>query len=260
MVTGAEGVDSHHVYLQLAAGEIKGSSASDWVTNRIAMKCDNISIATNKQVMAHPIPGSGIITGESQAFSLDLGMSSKTISLSGVLTSQTITKQFGDYNIDWAKVSSGSVRSSAPTYVTDNKGRTAVEMTAQEVAQLIHSYVDSSFRQEHQNLNKLIILIPSFVSKYYTYHTSAMDSSRNTETAPLIPWSFAVRDTGKNSHKLDAQGSNLASSFPNPVSTSALIGKEGIGGFIRNFSTTLVGGSPFVEFSMEFEVAQISFK
>ena len=87
-----------------------------------------------------------------------------------------------------------------------------------------------------------------------------MDSSRNTETAPLIPWSFAVRDTGKNSHKLDAQGSNLSSSFPNPVSTSALIGKEGIGGFIRNFSTTLVGGSPFVEFSMEFEVAQISFK
>ena len=64
---------------------------------------------------------------------------------------------------------------------TDVHGKhVIVHMTAQEVCQLIHSYVDSSFMQKHQNFTSLIVLIDSKVAKNYEYH----NADKSTETPP----------------------------------------------------------------------------
>ena len=132
-------------------------------------------------------------------------------------------------------------------------------MTAQEVVQLIHSYVDASFMQAHQNINKLNILIPSKVGPNWTYHDEdaagnalTVGESTTVEDAPLIPFNYAVR--GKGAAKLDAQMSLPITKFPKPINTSVNI-SDGISGFVRSFDTTLVGGQPFVEFTLSFEVA-----
>ena len=76
--------DYHDVVINLAAQGDFG--ATDWLTNRIALKCENISINTSRQVFSHAVPFSGVKTGESRNLSLDMGMSDKNISLSGVIT------------------------------------------------------------------------------------------------------------------------------------------------------------------------------
>ena len=68
----------------------------------------------------------------------------------------------------------------------------------------------------------------------------------------MIPFNYAVRDKGASD--LDAQRSLPITKFPKPIDTSKNI-TDGISGFVRSFDTTLVGGQPFVEFSMSFEIA-----
>ena len=113
--------------------------------------------------------------------------------------------------------------------------------------------------QSNQNLNKLNILIPSRVGPNWTYHDEdasgtplTVGSATSVETAPLIPFNYAVRDKGGSD--LDAQLSIPITKFPKPINTGVNI-TDGISGFVRSFDTTLVGGQPFVEFNMSFEVA-----
>ena len=118
--------------------------------------------------------------------------------------------------------------------------------------------MDSSIAQRQQNLNELIILYPSFVSKYWLYHndTIAADATRNVDSGVMIPFNFGSRHKGKN-HKLDNQGTTMSpTAFPDEFS-SATDSAEGLKGFIRSFSTPWVGGQPFVEFNLEFEVATV---
>ena len=268
------GLSGHHVFLQLAAresafgGVVQGIGTG--MHNRIALKADNITISTSKVVPSVPIPFSGMISGESTNVGVDLGMCTKTISLSGIITEQTIKKAYPLNSID----SITALNDSALTRTTDtykdsntkaneltqdnNFDIVTVDMTAHEVAQLIHSYVDSSMIQRQQNLNELIILIPSYVSKYWLYHTDTIadDSTRDVDSATMIPFSFSVRDFGKDGAKLDnfgvAEGSTV---FPDAFSSNG--DAAGLTGFIRSFSTPFVGGQPFVEFNLDFEVAFI---
>ena len=60
--------------------------------NRVALKAESISISTTKNVMAMPLPFSGVVTGESSTLAMDFGVATKNISLSGILTEQTIIK------------------------------------------------------------------------------------------------------------------------------------------------------------------------
>jgi hypothetical protein len=260
------GLDDFWVYIQLSGRE---EDETDWSANRIALKCETIGITSAKQVLSFPVPASGIITGESTALGLDLGMCTKTINLSGIITKQTLKKKF----------SQGSLDDTKTNYIVSNVA--TVTMTAHEVAQLMHSFVDSSALQTHQNLNELIILYPSFIGRDYLYHQNsdwagydAGDSSThvgasdqnliqaevdalNPDKAPLLPFTYAVRYLGQNSKKLDDYRSFKISDFPIPATTTTDV--NGMKGFIRSFNTTFTGGNPFVDFTMDFEVAITGF-
>ena len=82
---------THYVFLDLSSrspitDDSDSASMTSFPTNRIALKCDSVSINTAKNIMAFPTPAVGIATGESVALGLDLGMSTKSISLSGIIT------------------------------------------------------------------------------------------------------------------------------------------------------------------------------
>ena len=88
---------------------------------------------TNRSVAPIPIPFSGAVSGESQTLAIDLGIASKSIELGGIITDQVIKKRF-----------------------TNVETEVSVHLTAFEVAQLMHSAVDSSFLQKHQNVSELV--------------------------------------------------------------------------------------------------------
>ena len=154
----------------------------------------------------------------------------------------------------------------------------SVYMTAQEVAQLIHSYVDSSFRQDQQNMSKLVFLYPSRVNKYFMYHhtineftladyqvNQTQSGSDRTESIiqngtingytdvadlPLIPFNF-------NARRQDNEGvtSFFEDSFPDPISPSTgVANSQALSGVIQNFDTTF-DMNPYVTFSLSFKIA-----
>jgi len=240
----------HYVLLTLAS---RGDAESDLRYNRVGLKAENISISTNKDVMALPVPFSGITGGEATKIALDFGVSTKTVSVSGIITSQNIYKTF--HHTDTTYQKTVSHYDSSDNKIIDNN--IIINMGAHEVAQLIHSYVDSSFRQKNQNFNELIILIKSKVDKDYLYHAGSptITASSDIENGRLIPFTYKVRDG--DGGKLDGRqlGGNISGSeWPNIFENNAS-NLEGITGFIRSFSTTFIPGQPFVEFSLDFEQA-----
>ena len=68
-------------------------------------------------------------------------MTDKTLSINGIITEQTIVKNFED---------------------SETTNDVSKYLTAHEVSQLIHSYVDSSFMQPHQNLNKSFFFVTCY--------------------------------------------------------------------------------------------------
>jgi hypothetical protein len=236
-------VGGHSVLLNLASRSGL-SSGENWTQNRISLKADNITFNTSKDVLALPLPLSGWATGESTKVALDFGVATKNISLSGVITEQNILKKFKDDDTAYNRF-----------------------MTAHEVSQLIHSYVDSSFLQQQQNLNSIIILMPSRVNKNWDYYTTSVDgvsanvdANTATEDAPLIPFSYKVRGGGSSGSGITSRSTTFDAAplqlgnFPVPITTTDE--SENLEGFIRNFSTTMVGGQPYLDFTMDFEIAK----
>ena len=225
----------HHVFLNLKARNSE-QTGNNFEANRIGLKCESVNITTSRTVPTIPIPGMGVVTGESQTVGLDLGMASKSINLSGIITEQVISKIFDD------------VEDGEPDKPT-------VSMTAFEIAQLIHSYVDSSGFQKHQSMNELIILMPSRVNFKYNYHTGLPEANGGSlspvEHLPLIPFSYKTRNQ-------DNKGTVYGSipehtNFPKPLQDSEEVG--GLKGFIRSFNTNITAGQPFIQFTLDFEVA-----
>mgnify|MGYP003111212354 CR=1 FL=1 len=239
------GDGEHYVYLNLSGtdDEVDGGGFS---VNRIPLKCESISISTTKNVMAIPLPFSGIATGEAQTLGLDFGVASKNISISGVLVEQEIKKRFETQP-------TGSNPAAVDGVIT-------VTMTAHEIAQLIHSYVDSSFVQKQQNIASLIVLIPSRVGKDYQYHdaASAPTGSDVETTLPRVPFTFKTRGGATTGSGFLARSKGLDAwpfqkgNFPNEVTASEITALEG---FVRSFNTTFIPGQPYIEFSLEFESA-----
>jgi hypothetical protein len=193
-----------YVYLKTKANT--GSTTIDV----IPLKATTITIATDKTIPAKAIPFSGLATGESTTAALDMGMSSKNITIQGVIL---------------------------PAAITKSHTAGAKNFTAHEIAQMIHSGVDSTGLAEHQALDELVFLIPSTVNESYVEVTE-----RN------IPFSFASRGADNT---LDNFQVPLAEDFPT-TSTS-----EGLKGFIRQFSSDFSAEAVEVAFSMTFEVATV---
>jgi hypothetical protein len=227
-------LENQYVWIETSS---RGNGDDVFATNRIALKCENISINTSRQVFSHAVPFSGVKTGESRNISVDMGMSDKNISLSGVITEQDVVKNFdGD--------------SSSTEY--------SKYLTAHEVAQLMHSYVDSSFAQTNQNFNKLIILIPSRVASDWDYYSAseagtsgAITENTTVDNCPLIPFTYKTRNKDNYGVLFNAKNE-----FPSPVISNTGTIENVIQGFVRNFSTTMTGGNPFIEFSLDFQVAE----
>jgi|TARA_R100000030_G_scaffold75689_1_gene58779 hypothetical protein len=223
--------DGYRVLLNLQSRK----DGDGYVTNRIPLLCNDVSIQTGKTVMSFPVPFSGLVTGESSIASLDLGMADKTITLAGTIVEMNIVKKYND-----------------------NDGEITKSFTAFEIAQLIHSYVDSSFLQPNQNLNELILLLPSRVDKTFNYHTG-IDETTDISNLPTIPFTYKVRDddnVGALSGYSEVLDSTLTGSFPAPSSDGVEV--SGLKGFIRNFSTSITGDSGTIDFNMDFQVATMS--
>ena len=169
------------VYLKTKANE------GSLVKNVIPLKVTSISISTDKQIPALPVPASGLTFGEATTAALDLGMSSKQISVQGFILEETITKE-GEGG--------------------HNKG--PLIYTAHEIAQMIASGVDSTGAAKHQAFDELVFLIPSKVDENFTQVTE-----RN------IPWTFTSR--GK-ANKLDNFRVPIPSDFPTSDTSTGVRG------------------------------------
>ena len=248
----------HMVYLNTRARS-SSHTGNTWETNRIGLKCETVSITTSKTVPALPVPGVAAVTGEAHTLALDLGMASKTIQLSGFITDQMITKIFAQNFKNESRTSADQLKLNPTVY-----------MTAHEIAQLIHSSVDSSTFQSTQNLNELIILFPSRVNHEYKYHAGLPERDvqdagdvpttyTSIENLPLLPFTYKVRsqDNKGSIYALfpDTDEGTAYTNFAEPVHSN--IEPEGLRGFVRSFNCSFDANSTFVTFSLDFEVAVV---
>ena len=236
------GSDGHYVLLNLGS-----RTSGDTLLNRIALKADNIAISTTKNVLSMPVPFAGLVGGASENVALDFGVATKNISISGIITNQNIVKSFDDEDV---------LQEDSTLTPRISSGTTTVNMTAHEVSQLIHSYVDSSFRQEQQNFVGMVILIPSKVDENYQYHTTDIVEATESddENIKLIPFTYLVRDGGSKFFDAKSFTDTQRGTWPPPITDGGEI--TPMSGFVRSFNSTFVGGQPFVEFSLEFEIAR----
>lgn len=201
-------------------------------TNRISLLCESVSVSTSKNAFPFDIPFSGIISGESATMVMDLGAARKEVQLSGKIHEQEITKFKG-----------GDATSSK-----------TISLTSYEIAQLLHSYVDSSFVHEDQNISKLIMLIPSRADNDFEYRSVANDTASINVSAstplnelPLIPFHFANRSYDVTSWSYG----HTKKTFDYFKTTTDEI--EGLRGFVSSFSTDIAGAdTPEISFSMTF--------
>lgn len=195
--------------------------------NRIPLFVESLNMSTTKTVMNVGIPFSGAVTGESQRLAFDMGMATKTVNLSGVLLEQTIVKKNS----------------------STEKSRI---LTAYEMAQLVHSYVDSSTFQDDQNLNKLIVLMPSRINEDFEYHTAA-DETNDLQDLPLIPFSWKNREYDNSFTSFTGKNKKWFTPYDN--TDEVTVGMEG---FIRSFTTDFMGTDMnSVGFTLDFEEAHV---
>ena len=206
-----------YVYLKTQA-----FSGSDLTINTIPLKATSVGISVTKTIPAFPVPLSGVALGESITAALDLGMATKSISVSGVITDTVIQK-------------------------TNVGNDSALTFTAHETAQMIAAGVDSTGFATNQAFSELVILMHSFVGNDYQTRSGVNTADRSTGT--LIPLTFGSRG-----------GSNAKDNLgvPTPFSTFPDSSTEvGLSGFVRSFTCNFEAESTDLTFQLEFEVASI---
>ncbi len=200
-----------YVYLKLQ--KHSGSSAT---IDTIPLKVNSVSVSVDKTIPAIPVPLSGLATGESTTVALDLGMSNKRISLNGIIVDTEIRR----------------------SHTKSGGSATNLTFTAQEVAQMIASGVDSTGLASYQAINQLVVLIDSKVDENYAARASTVQ----------IPLTFRARGNA-----LEKDNTNVVGSFSFPTSSTS----KGLSGFIQSFSYEMTGESIDVSFSLEFVVANV---
>ena len=206
-----------YVYLKTQA-----FSGSDLNINTIPLKVTSVGISVTKTIPAFPVPLSGVALGESITAALDLGMATKNISVSGVITDTVIQK-------------------------TNVGNDSALTFTAHETAQMIAAGVDSTGFATNQAFSELVILMHSFVGNDYQTRSGVNTADRSTGT--LIPLTFGSRGGADSKDNLGV---------PTPFSTFPDSSTEvGLSGFVRSFTCNFEAESTDLTFSLEFEVASI---
>lgn len=176
--------DGHFVFLKTNAFK----SANGILVDTIPLKCESISVNVAREIPTIKVP-TGIPRGESTTIAIDLGMGTKSITLSGVITNTQIKR---------------SHTGSSPNY-------TALNMTAIETAQLIASGVDSSALAKYQNFNELTFLYDSNINENYIERPSVAS----------IPFSFSSR--GEALEKDNARVP-LPKDFPTSTTSTGVTG------------------------------------
>ena len=230
---------THYVYLRLGSAK-----ENDLTVNTVALKAETVGVSTTKTVPSFNVPLSGMFSGESRTVALNLGMASKTVSIQGQITDQTIIRKFDEIEAKFfdkdklPEESNLTIGQMNPPLVNN---QITIDMTKEEVAQLLHSNTDGTTFQEMQNMDELIILIPSKVDSRYQYRNS-------DRTTNLIPFTYAARG---HDNTLDNSGAVVfVSDFPD--STTA----KGMTGFVRSFSCDFSGeAAGSIGFTLEFEIA-----
>ena len=138
-------------------------------------------------------------------------------------------------------------------------------LTSFEMAQLIHSFVDSSAFQDDQSMNKLLIFYPSRVDNTFSYRTKDVGGVAtecnptlipNDENLPRIPFNW------KNRAYDNSQTFFSGNTLEDPSTVFDVLEKSknqiGLTGFIRSFTSTIAGEQyPSINFTLEFEEAKV---
>lgn len=203
--------DGHFVFLKTNAFE----SGNGILVDTIPLKCETIQVNVAREIPTIKVP-TGIPRGESTTIAIDLGMGTKSVSLSGIITNTQIKRSH-------TETSSGNY--------------TALNMTAIETAQLIASGVDSSALAKYQNFNELVFLYDSNIDENYAERPSVAS----------IPFSFSSRGGA-------LEKDNVRVPLPKDFPTSST--STGVTGFIETFDFGISSTDPTtVTFNMSFRVA-----
>ena len=195
------------------------------------------------------IPFSGAVRGESTNLAFDVGLAQKTVSLTGILLDQEISKNVDGINNE----------------DTDDDGNKVRTLTSFEMAQLIHSYVDSSSFQDDQCVNKLLIFYPSRVDNEFNYRTTEVNGVATVSNPTLIPDDRdldRIPFNWKNRAYDNAQTILSGNTLEEPSTTFDVLNRSknqiGLTGFIRSFTSTIAGEQyPSINFTLEFEEAKV---
>ena len=229
---------SYHVFLDFAAREENDGQSP--LTNRIGLLAESFNVSTTKSRPTFAIPGTAIVTGESKTLSIDLAAATKTFNINGIITDQLLVRKFPE--------SSSKMQETNPLSASGYPGKDGEEVarmfTAQEIAQLLHSSLDSSIAQPYQNITKMAVLIPTRVGYDYNYH-SGVDANTPIEHLPLIPFSFKSRyQDNLRTVTLDQ------SPFFTPSHSSSTLSHAVV---LQSINTDFVPGQSWMTFSMSGE-------
>ena len=127
---------THYVYLRLGSAK-----ENDLTVNTVALKAETVSVSTTKTVPSFNVPLSGMFSGESRTVALNLGMASKTVSIQGQITDQTIIRRFDeteakffDNTVDDPEDSSKTAGSMNPPLVDK---QLTIDMTKEEINSIL---------------------------------------------------------------------------------------------------------------------------
>jgi|TARA_R100000479_G_scaffold141629_2_gene77423 hypothetical protein len=175
-----------YVYLKLNAF---ADDSTDLTLDTIPLRVTNVNVNIQRTVPSFAIPLSSLATGESITIGADLGMASKSLTITGFLVDAVVKR----------------------SHTTPAAGEDYPTFTAVELAQLIASSVDSSGIAEYQNINELIVLIDSNVDENYQMRTNPTQ----------IPLTFAARGSA---NRKDNERVPFPSAFPENMHSKGITG------------------------------------
>lgn len=215
---------STFVYLKL-----QNHSGTSETIDTIPLKVTSVSVSVDKTIPDFAIPFSGLATGESTRIALDLGMSNKRLSLTGVILETEIQR----------------------THTKSSGTPVSLLFTPQETAQLIASGVDSTGLAKFQAINELVVLTKSFVNENYVDRGKAADASVSTNGTVSINIPLTFRSRGA---ALEKDNTNVIAPGVFPTAQTS----PGLQGFIQSFSYELSSETVEVAFNLEFVVANVT--